>query len=143
MMELIGQHFPRHIPPPIMHDKIYVYLTIGQILNLDEKQGLWDARINFYSRYFLPENVWYGNGSNFPECILVPQGTAWGPTLSMKSSLFSSTLILGWQGAPPPPPHSLLPGSKCSLYVSTVSTKIRNVSTVLTKVGCVLTFSTV
>ena len=85
-----------------MHDKIYVYLTIGQILNLDEKQGLWDARINFYSRYFLPENVWYGNGSNFPECILVPQGTAWGPTLSMKSSLFSCTLIWGWQGARPP-----------------------------------------
>ena len=110
LLEAIRDKIPRYSPPEI-ENKVFVGASIGQIINVDEKQGVWTAMLEIVSYYLTKHNLWPATWSvdaqTSTPCLLVPQDYVWAPSLSK------------YQTPPPPPsPPSTTPPSTTPLITS-------------------------
>ena len=95
ILEAIGDKIPKYSPPEI-ENKVFVAASIGQIINVDEKRGIWTAMLEIVSYYRTKHKLWPAKWSvdaqTSTPCLLVPQDYVWAPSLSK------------YQTPPPPPP---------------------------------------
>ena len=81
LQEVLPQHFP---PYDMLNNTVYIYNDLLQIVDVDEKQGLWEIKLWIFLSYRSEQakDAWEGNGS-LPQTMLFPQGTFWTPDISM------------------------------------------------------------
>ena len=69
----------------MIDNTVYLYTDLYQLLDVDEKMGLVNAKIWMYLYYYLPDIAWdpadYGGLDRFT----VPKGTFWIPDISKTS----------------------------------------------------------
>ena len=84
LLEKLQNSIPKYTPPYDMENKtVYFYLEMLQILNVDQKMGIWEVKFFVDIYYYTPSAKWdpkeYGNGTL--DAMVVPAGTFWTPDL--------------------------------------------------------------
>ena len=88
LQEVLPQHFP---PYDMLNNTVYIYNDLLQIVDVDEKQGLWEIKLWIFLSYRSDQakDAWEGNES-LPQTMLFPQGTFWTPDISMNVSVLKA-----------------------------------------------------
>ncbi|XP_075255777.1 neuronal acetylcholine receptor subunit alpha-5-like [Convolutriloba macropyga] len=88
LLKQLKSKVPQLIPPmDMVNNMVNVKIDIYQIVDIDEKDGLWTAKLYLYLFYDTPSARWNREDYGGIELITVPKDTFWSPDLTIQSSV--------------------------------------------------------
>ncbi len=68
-------------PRDLCNDSVHIYVDLIQIMNVDEKDGLWTVKLWVYYYYFTESLHWNSSDYDGIETLVVPPDTFWNPDI--------------------------------------------------------------
>ena len=73
---------PKHVPPEDMFNKtIFIEFDLMQLLDIDEKNGIWMARASVFGLYVVPSARWDPELFNNSNHLILPRYSVWNPDI--------------------------------------------------------------
>ena len=72
----------KHFRTNLRNNSVYVHFDLGQILDIDEKNGIWTAKMLRVFFYQSNSTIWDPNDYNGTDYLYLPEKMFWGPDIS-------------------------------------------------------------